>query len=874
MIEKSKKKKIRRNIFSVGFTLILFFFIVVYIYCMLIQKNLHADDTAGVALAERVIKYASQEKWVDYTPLTFLNFLFYFFVGWSYKTAYLSEAVIIACIIFLAYVMILSAIKFKDKSEKKIILSLFLLISVMITPQIAFYWRTHCNATLFALLSFICVGRYLKSNKKRYLYACFCINLACCFPFDNLYLCIFLMPLALFCVRYIVHNRMGNYKQYVYVMLFSFLPIFLGKFGYSLLNIKSDLVNEGYMGTQIINLSELGKKICIYITGILELFGANFQETNLLSVSTILYFIKVAIIIYVIVRLIIVARSWVVYEEIQYSNWCHQLRIFSALALISISVVWIISSVASSVAHTPYLNSTRAWGPIFVCTDLACYMNNTECNIAEFRGKILKCKLYNLLGVMLVFSTILSYHYYSIHVPTSAYSEIASKLEEEQLVYGLAAYDYSTTSDLYSKEGKIQLLSCTYNSDTNAWRTLFLSQMPELVENANFSYAVVRKTPEEDAQSYWAGFSPSLLNENYGTPKKIEELNNFYIYNYDYDISYIPQQKKANQLLNGRRYKENEDVVTLQPGGYAEYAFKADVLGEAEVLVDCEEDNVTLQLCDLKGNILNSTNNNILNFINKEYKLGTFILRVINNGKDDISYSDVKLYRKTNRFDFVNSKTQNYANCYEPIYVKRNSMENFLLDGTKGTSRIIITGRNLKNTNVILKNGNKEIDKCNTKYSQNMIILDYEIFEDEKLLLKIENNGSKDAEIREVYASFYQSQYDEINEEVLTKNELCFDGAYNNSNGNVVLEKGGIQFGPYVSLDSDVSIRIYGKNLQSANYNFTSDNGKKIVEAKVLEANNDEMVFEVKSAQKENFEIVISNETESEVEVNYTVIAY
>lgn len=91
------------------------------------------------------------------------------------------------------------------------------------------------------------------------------------------------------------------------------------------------------------------------------------------------------------------------------------------------------------------------------------------------------------------------------------------------------------------------------------------------------------------------------------------------------------------------------------------------------------------------------------------------------------------------------------------------------------------------------------------------------------------------------------------------------------SSEKMILQQGGLQYGPYVSMSAGAyEVSVFGKNLSECNFDVVTEQGTQIIPITIISKNDTEVIYEFCLEEESNFvEMRMSNLTEQDVEFNY-----
>ncbi len=342
-----------------------------YIYSVCIQNLPHEDETAAIAWINRAVDYGEWIPTWQFHWIRIAGVLFYFLTGWRIESVYLPIAFCIFTIIVLSYSMVRAAVLDNSLKERIIVLESFILVMVLISPATAFYLKTHTSVIIFSMIGFSLSSRYFHTGALKYLIYSVIFTIWSCFPFDNLYFAVFIVPLLLFFSRTALESELPQEKKRAaFILLCNLFFLMAGIFVFHCVKTEQDMSNPGYLGTSFIVPDRLWEKLNLYFTGVLSLFDADYTGMKVNSFAGGIRFFRAFIIFCTVCRMIKVLIDWTAYDPKKHDpnererrrKWKYQLSVFSALSVLSVSLTWIITDAAASEGHVHYMNAVIVWG--------------------------------------------------------------------------------------------------------------------------------------------------------------------------------------------------------------------------------------------------------------------------------------------------------------------------------------------------------------------------------------------------------------------------------------------------------------------------------------------------------------------------------
>lgn len=478
---------------------------------VILDYEMNSDDVGIVYSISHVLSGKSNFFITDtgFTNLT--HYLSYFLFGESLTTLYCAVIIEMFVLIFLGIWISAHASRNYYQLVGICIIWFYMFIPHIIPLDYTswFLQRYHVNVNFCFLLILLCIQKLYEENDcSRSVYIFFAAILMYSYmQMDALNYVVNIVPL--------LGIIFMNYKKHAYKrdsqnrLIFWIIVITSACARF----ITSGLNRDGrYTGAaiQFSNLDEILYNAKNYITGILNLFDTIFYHTNVLSESTIYYFVKILLLILAIIIMCGELKKAI------HGNEFDTLIVFMAISFIMVSVSYILSDTYLIPGSARYLNSIVYSFPIVLSRKL-CLINVKK--IASVR----KNKTIVFVGIfLLLLIDVRRFSDRDFKRILTPKDYLSNFLVEHGLEYGYAEYWTAGRTSLAS-EGAIKLVPAVNGivSGESAWipyKDWFEDQQ------ASFNFIVI-PTSEEDP-----------LTVTYGEPIEKYQTYGYDIYVYDYDV--------------------------------------------------------------------------------------------------------------------------------------------------------------------------------------------------------------------------------------------------------------------------------------------------------------------------------------------------
>lgn len=744
------KKKMKRLFLSVLLIAIIF----IYYLSISLKYPINSDDAALPYLFERALQYGETYSFSgDLSIFRLINFFTYLIFGLSDYSIYFACAVSVTIISFLSLVLICK----KSENRKDLIFRIlcYLAVSVMITPKASYYWRYHSTSVIITLLLLLVADRIItKGTGKLYL---FVIGLLCILGFmpkDFIFLCIGIVPLAIsFYSQYLLKkDKRTTLISIIILAVCSLTGIIL--YGIAIRNKNMDLVSDAYFGTNFITLNELGRNTNLYITGILELFGANFQGISMLSLDAVKCVSKILLLLYGFYKCLINCIWAFCYKEkdIPFIDTC------LSYSIIVLSVVFIFADTTSSDVHTRYLNSFIPFLGVIISRSL--YDDITsKGKILWKHGGLTICRIHEFTAFIL-FVILLNFQSLTFRPVYSVYSDLADVLLNNNLIYGLAPY-WSANSTNVISNNQVELEGVIIGDPFSEY---FVGQSSLQLENLSPNFIVTAIEEGEYGQD--GGYDEAYILNYLGNPVQIFQSQNHRILLYDFDLSVPPIRFNSTDFTDGTDYICTDNGITVEEGGSLTYSLLANKVGyyririygnnlwNLDLYIDTNESTFPL---DYTISNEGETEYAEIRFcINSAESKKSDLTLLNRSAEQDLQISGLVMVRENNRKEFLyNSQDISYSDdlaITQNNYIEMNSsvQEN-------GCKLLYIHGDNLSeaSTNVFLNNS--PIDYETVWTSRKLLLLQIQNEEIGEIRIQVENNSRKKILINEAFISISEN---------------------------------------------------------------------------------------------------------------------
>lgn len=750
-LEICMNKEKMKHFFS-GVLLIAIIFI--YYLSISLKYPVNSDDAALPYLFERTLQYGETYSFSgDLSIFRLINFFTYLIFGISDYSIYFACAISITIISSLSLVLICKKINTKKDLIFRVLC--YFAVSVMITPKASYYWRYHSTSVIITLLLLLVADQIIsKGSKKVYL---FIIGLLCILGFmpkDFIFLCIGIVPLAIaFYSQYLLKKDKKTTLIPIFVLtVCSLTGIIL--YGIAIRNENMDLVSEAYFGTNFITLNELGRNIKLYITGILDLFGANFQGKSMLSLDAVKCVSKILLLLYGFYKCIINCIWAFCYKEkdILFIDTC------LSFSVIVLSVIFIFADTTSSDVHTRYLNSFIPFLGIIISRGLYDDIANKGKILWKYGGLTI-CRIHEFAAFIL-FLILLNFQSLTFQPVYSMYSDLADVLLKNNLIYGLAPY-WSANSTNVISNNQVELKGVIIGDPFSEY---FVGQSSLLLENLSPNFIVTAVEEGEYGQD--GGYDEAYILSRFGKPVQIYQSQNHRILLYDYDLSVPPKLINNTDFTDGMDFVCTDNDTTIMGSGTLTYSFLAEKVGYYRIRIYGNNlSNLGLYIDTSESSF--RPDYAIKNEDGKEYaeikfcihstESKEFDLTLLNqSAEQDLQVSCMVMVRENNKKNILyNSQDISYSD--ELQISQNNSIEMYSPVTEDGYKLLYIHGDNLSEASISVFLNNSSIDYETIWTSRKLLVLQIQNDKNGEVCIQVENNSRKKILINEAFISISEN---------------------------------------------------------------------------------------------------------------------
>lgn len=404
---------------------------------------------------------------------------------------------------------------------------LLVLLAVAGIPNVfsAGILRAHTAVPAYVFLALFCgtmAFRAHKNNKKRSVVlwlAGFTLLLALGCAGDPLTLIIGAAPVVLALVWLILGKNPQNVRFSLAVIGCTAGSAVLGTLIEKLYILAGGVNKNTFLEMKsFCTLEQLEEKFRIYLTAVLEMFGANFLGKPLVSIDTLWYFLRTLLVIfvfYIIIRNII---DFLMRKE------CDLISVILSLGFALISFLCIFTEVLVNIHTARYF----AYLPMMSAVLIVRYFKfHKPLEKKIFSGKIsMKIPAYLLAGVLLA-SSIAPVSF----VRTGQFQDRLGRfLEENGLEYGYAKF-WNASHVTLATEGRVKVRSVL--SDGNVFGKYVWFCKDEWYEPEYANFVIVDLDENKDG----FGTTETAALNAFGEPSERLVFENVVICVYDYDIS-------------------------------------------------------------------------------------------------------------------------------------------------------------------------------------------------------------------------------------------------------------------------------------------------------------------------------------------------
>lgn len=741
------KKKL--NVFVLYALLIFIFFI--YYLSVSMKHPINSDDAAMPYLFEGVLQYGEPYYFGgDLSLFRIINFGTYLICGLSDYSIYF------ACVITFTTISALSLFlisrKFTNKEEMIFRILCYIVTSVMVTPVATYYWRYHSTSVIITLLILLFSDRIV-NNKSKHTISLLIIGILCVLGFmpkDFIFICIAIVPLmlSLYSQYLLKKDAQTSLIPLSIIVVCSIVGILL----YRILSRNNDpnLVSDAYFGTNFITLKELGRNLNIYITGVLELFGSNFQGKNMLSLESIRCVTKIILLLYGYYKCITYCIWAFCYKEkeVQFIDTT------LSFSVVILSIVFIFADTTFSDVHTRYLNSLIPFLGIIISRGLFDDVINKKKILFNFHGIIIR-KIHRV-EIILIILILMNFQSLSLKPIYSVYSDLANVLTENNLIYGLAPFWTANSTNVIS-QNRVELKSVIIG---NPFSEYFVGQSPLMLENLSPNFIVT--AIEEGEYGKDGGYDEEYILSMFGNPIQVYQSQNHRILLYDFDLSIPPKRFGYNDFVDGENYTYSDSGVKIGCDGMLTYSFSIDKTGYYRMKIyggnlanlDIYMNNNEIQ-SKLDYTIKNGDGTEYaeIEFCINSNDIKEYDFHLLNSSSEyDLQIIRLELVRVTNRTEFLyDSQDITYLNSL--IIAQNNSVEIKGPIQEPGTKQLYLHGDNLPDASMNVFMNGDSIEHTIVWCSPKLTLLQIHSDEIGEVTIQIENQKRKNVLIDEAFIS-------------------------------------------------------------------------------------------------------------------------
>lgn len=484
----------------------------------------------------------------DITFFHLTSFLFYFLSGFTVKSIYLAEITEIVVLLFLS----LCIVSLFCKNIKQLFVAelCFFIMFVCQSDKGSILLRYHNNVNFIFLIQllFFCLFIYKKNNRKWIYYVWLLISVYAYSSDDSLIYMVSTLP---FFFTFIFLYKKSKERSHIIYAILTIVAVLIARLGNMILGFFIQVNEKGgfYASIQFASIDAVSDNFKGYIGGILNFFNANFFETEVLSISSFYFFIKIVAIILIIYILI----SELVH--VLKNKETNDVIVLIALGFLFVSFAFIFSNVYVDYKSARYMDVIAYTFPIVI----SLWIFDNWNVLSEFVTSVKNGKKLLIVMICVVCALmILFFPKMDFQRVITKQDRLAKFLVEHDLKYGYAPF-WSASSTMACADGKV-FLHAIYKDSENSIAYLGNSDFWIKDDSISANFVVIPiQQPDEDEWN--GGITEELAVNIWGKPKEIYKLDEYVVYIYDYDIKNILQTVvycPDNSLI---KYSDNCDIT-------------------------------------------------------------------------------------------------------------------------------------------------------------------------------------------------------------------------------------------------------------------------------------------------------------------------
>lgn len=704
--------------------------------------------------------------------------------------------------------------------------------------------KFHTDPVLFFLLFLLA---YDKKDilKKKYKVLLALFSIAVILQIDFLMLPIYFVPLVVYIYREELsdNNKRGILKIIVYLVAAG--AIFLG-IG-SLLTQKMGVSISGftgYGGKKISTVYETGTNIVIMLQGIADMFNASIGGYPMISLEIIAPLAKLCLIL---VAFTIMAFSLIKREK--------NVIYYCSLNVVAIVVTFILSG-EHNLYDVRYLSSILFVLPLVLCIKIK--------EVIQENGWICPRYIYVLSPVICLFLGI-------SQMPIVATTEMSdlqilcNALDNEGLKDGISSFwsaNIVTVMSDYKQNVQAVVMSedGTIEEEMDTWN-FFKYKTNEL------NYVIIDKNMEQYMVSDY-GVSEENVLKKYGLPEKVIEVGERKIYVYNYDLRNKPTKIYGDDFcVNGENTKGK--IAKSEYGTVKNVIFQLGTyLIYVEVDGSVKKSDVDILVDNKKCSYKRTVDGKLVYELQVSDYQEINDISVYNNGKTDIILKNIEVIPVREALDiYINDKLITVDSSIR-IEAEESRLSNEYVIN-KGVYNFVVYGKNIDSLNVSLRGKNKNVSI--EKQQKNKTSTVYKVYVEKNTRVQFEIQNRRDTSCEVTNLSLEVD--DECRSNKYEGSELKYHKG-SVENNKIVLDKDGLQYGPYCELEKgDYVVEIYGNYLSNVDVWVTADAGTTLIPIEDIKKENERVQYSVHVDEKyDNVEFLVKNGQDIETAISYIIV--
>lgn len=420
-------------------------------------------------------------------------------------------------LMFLALILgALLLMKTPENAVKPIDLLILLAVAGIPNVFLTGILRAHTAVPVYVFFALFCLEKAQKNSRLLAIYTLL-LTLGC--AGDPLTLIIGVAPAILALGWELVGKRPQNIRFKVMAIICTAASALLGTAIEKLYILAGGVNKNTFLGTKSFCAPEqIGEKLRIYITAVLEMFGAGFMGKPLISAETLWYFLRTLVVIFVFAVMIKNIADFLRRKA------CDTVSVILSLGFLLISFLCMFTEVLVDVHSARYFAYLPAMSAVIV---VRFFKIHKVLGRGIFSGKIpLKIPACLLAGTLAISSiTPVSY------VRAGGFQDrLGNFLMENNLEYGYAKFWNASHVTLVT-EGRVKVRAVI--SDGSAFGKFVWFCKDEWYEPERANFVIVDRDENRDG----FGTTETAALNAFGKPSERLEFEHVVICVYDYDIS-------------------------------------------------------------------------------------------------------------------------------------------------------------------------------------------------------------------------------------------------------------------------------------------------------------------------------------------------